>query len=237
MYPHWKGFFYPQELPQSKWLEFYSSHFRAVEINATFYHSMKKETFLKWRETVGQNFVFAIKGNRYITHIKRLKSCEEELGKFFAAAEGLNSSKRIPSPSLNVILWQLPPGFQYNNITIQQFNNFLKILPKNWRQAFEFRNESWLDPAVYKVLQKFNAAVVFQDYPDWPISEEITADFVYIRLHGKEGLYSSSYSPEDLEEWGRKIKSWRKTKDIYVFFNNDALGYAVENAKTLSAIL
>jgi len=145
------------------------------------------------------------------------------------------SSKRVPLPCSDVVLWQLPPGFKANP---ERLEEFLKILPKEWRQAFEFRHESWLNDEVFKLLKSFKGAVVFQDYPDWPRTEEITADFIYLRFHGKTGLYSSCYSKKDLKAWAEKINQWkRKRLDAYVYFNNDALGYAVENAKALGALV
>lgn len=144
-------------------------------------------------------------------------------------------TSRQPSPRLHdVILWQLPPGMAFDKLRLKKF---LAVLPQNWRHAFEFRNDSWLNDEVFKLLKLFKAGIVFQDYPDWPITEEITADFIYLRFHGKTGLYSSCYSKKDLKAWAEKINQWkRKGLDVYAYFNNDALGHAVENARTLEAL-
>jgi uncharacterized protein YecE (DUF72 family) len=298
-YPHWRGHFYPQDLAKSEWLLYYKKYFDTVEINATFYRQIKKETLANWRKMVGENFVFALKGNRFISHIKRLKNCQEEVGKFFEVAGGLlktraplfsetraggggkskqstpslsdlpirslgdkadtnltadhyfersekqgsptkvggsYSSKRVPSSfSLNIILWQLPPGMKADT---QRLDNFLKILPADWRYAFEFRNTSWLKEKIFKILEKYKAAVVFQDYPQWPITERITADFVYLRFHGRQALYSSCYTKKELTDWAKRIQDWlAQGLDVYAYFNNDALGYAVENAKRLVKLL
>jgi len=273
-YPHWgEGVFYPQGLPQAKWFEYYCQHFKTVELNVSFYRLPKKEVFAGWRRKAGEKFVFSVKGNRYITHIKRLKDCREAVERFFEVVEGLrigaevgcrlsessNASvpaalglgirpapfragssediaSRQPSPRhRDVVLWQLPPQMKASQ---ERLESFLKILPQGWRHAFEFRHESWLNDEVFKLLKSFKAAVVFQDYPDWPITEEITADFIYLRFHGKTGLYSSCYSKKDLKAWAEKINQWkRKRLDAYVYFNNDALGYAVENAKALGALV
>lgn len=152
-------------------------------------------------------------------------------------------ASRQPSPRLHdVILWQLPPGFKANPERLEEFllhlRGGLRHLGGEWGHAFEFRHESWLDKKIYKILEKHNSAVVFQDYPDWPITEEITADFIYLRFHGKTSLYSSCYSKKELGKWAEKIKQWkRKGLDIYAYFNNDALGHAAENAKALKALV
>jgi len=142
----------------------------------------------------------------------------------------------------NVVLWQLPPGMKANPERLEEFllhlRGVLIHLGGEWGHAFEFRHESWLDKKIYKILEKHNSAVVFQDYPDWPRTEEITADFIYLRFHGKTGLYSSCYSKKDLKEWAEKINQWkRKGWDVYAYFNNDALRHAVENAKALKALV
>ncbi len=231
-YPHWgKGVFYPKGLSPTKWFEYYCQYFKTVELNVSFYRLPKKETFQGWRKRAGKDFVFSVKGSRYITHIKRLKDCQERLKRFFEAAEplgGLTSREVRPH---RVVLWQLPPRFKANP---ERLAEFLRLLPKEWRHAFEFRDESWLMGGVYKLLKKHKAAVVFQDNPSWPITDEITTDFVYLRFHGRTQLYSSCYTKKELREWVKKIKNWQKKGiDCYAFFNNDALGYAVENAQTL----
>lgn len=228
-YPHWgKGIFYPQNLPQSKWFEYYCQHSDTVELNVSFYRLPKKETFVSWRKRAGKKFVFSVKGSRYITHIKRLKDCQKPVKRFFQNANGIKNKK-------DVVLWQLPPRFKAN---IERLNEFLKILPNGWRHAFEFRDLTWLTAKVYELLRKHNAAIVFQDYPDWPIAEEVTADFVYLRFHGKTHLYTSCYTKKDLEGWVKKVREWiKKDLDVYAYFNNDALGYAIENARDLKRML
>jgi len=265
-YPHWRGNFYPQDLPQSEWFLYYTKYFDTVEINTTFYRQVKKETFVKWRKIAGKNFVFALKGNRFITHIKKLKDCQKEVERFFEAAESVRvlrsltrnfdsvsdslakkhpllnddhrrsqckTSQNLVSShySLDAILWQLPPGMAFDKLRLKKF---LAILPKTFRHAFEFRNESWLVEEVFSLLKEFKVAVVFQDYPHWPLTQEVTADFVYLRFHGHRSLYSSCYTKKELSIWAEKIKNWLgQGIDVYAYFNNDALGYAVENAKTL----
>ena len=253
-YPHWgKGVFYPRSLTQAKWFEYYCQHFETVELNVSFYRLPKKKTFVGWRQRAGKDFVFAVKGSRYITHIKKLKECREPVKKFFKAASpllgGLTSWEVRPR---QVMLWQLPPRFKAN---VERLSDFLQFLPhfwtepqaqhhsgsvkhRGWRHAFEFRDKSWLNREVYKLLRKYNAAVVFQENPGWPITEKITADFVYLRFHGRAHLYSSCYTENELRNWAKKIKSWQKKGlDCFAYFNNDALGYAVENAQKLRQLV
>jgi len=228
MYRHWKEAFYPQGLPQREWFLYYVKQFDTVELNVSFYRLPKKETFVSWRKKAGKKFVFSVKGSRYITHIKRLKDCQKPVKTFFKNASGIKNKN-------DVVLWQLPPRFKEN---IERLSQFLKVLPKDWRHAFEFRDSTWLTAKVYELLRKHNAAIVFQDYPDWPIAEKITADFVYLRFHGKTHLYTSCYTEKELKNWAEKIKGWReKGLDCYAYFNNDALGYAIENARDLKKML
>ena len=135
----------------------------------------------------------------------------------------------------NIILWQLPPSLKFDE---ERLKNFLAILPKNWRHAFEFRHSDWGRKETWEILQRHKAAVVFQDFPEWPIFEEVTAPFVYLRFHGKESLYSSCYTEKELKSWAEKIKNWQKRGlDVYAYFNNDALGHAVKNAKKLERLV
>lgn len=227
-YDHWKGVFYPQNLPQKDWLGYYTKYFDTVEVNATFYHLMKVETFKKWRNIVGPNFTFAIKGSRFITHIKRLKNCQEEVIRFLNELKGLKGKK-------NVILWQLPPQMKVDS---QRLISFLQILPKTFRHAFEFRDKSWLDLPIYSLLKDYKCALVIQDSPYWPPAEVVTTDFVYLRFHGRESLYASCYSREELDLWAEKVKQWNKENfDVYGYFNNDSEGYAIKNAGTLKKLL
>lgn len=228
-YPHWgKGVFYPQDLPQIKWFEYYCQHFKTVELNVSFYRLPKKETFVGWRKRAGESFIFAVKGSRYITHIKKLKECKEPIKRFFENANGIKNGS-------NIVLWQLPPRFKVN---LERLTEFLKPLPSGFRHAFEFRDKSWLAGEVYKILKKHKAAIVFQDNPGWPITEEVTTDFVYLRFHGRTHLYSSCYTENELKDWAKKIRSWQKKGlDCYAYFNNDALGHAIENAQKLRQLV
>ncbi len=233
-YPHWRPTFYPENLPQSKWFSFYCRYFNTVEINNSFYRLPKNKVFENWKKTAGNNFVFSVKGSRFITHIKKLKNCEQAVENFFEAANSLNSKKRSTHPQ-NLVLWQLPPQFKNN---YPRLKKFLRILPKNWRHAFEFRSPTWLNPRTLGLLKNYGMAIVFQDQPGWPQTQKVIADFVYLRFHGSASLYSSNYSRPKLSSLAKKIKFWLGEKlGVYAYFNNDAHGYAVNNAKTLKKLI
>ncbi len=225
-YPHWKSLFYPESLPQKDWFAYYCQNFSTVEINSTFYHLPKKETFASWRKIAGKKFTFSIKGNRYLTHLKRLLSCQAPVKNFFEALEELGSGL-----GKEVVLWQLPPKMPFDGLRLKKF---LKILPKKHRFAFEFRNSSWINEKTFKILKQFEVALVFQDYSQWPVTCQVTTDFVYLRFHGKTSLYSSCYTEKELKFWAEKVRGWKnRGLDVYAYFNNDALGYAVKNAQQL----
>ncbi|HIE43787.1 MAG TPA: DUF72 domain-containing protein, partial [Candidatus Omnitrophica bacterium] len=198
-YAHWAdGVFYPPELSPRKWLEFYSHHFDTVELNVTFYRLPKKKTFLNWYERTTSGFYFVIKGNRFITHIKRLKDCEGPLELFFSAAEGLKDK-------LKVVLWQMPPSLKVDIKKLEDFAEMLtEIGPKNVRHSFEFRDKSWFNDGVYSVLERYNSALCIADSPRWPSAKILTADFVYVRFHGGRILYRSNYSNEELGNWAEE---------------------------------
>lgn len=234
-YSYWKGVFYPPDLPQSKWLEFYARQFQAVEINASFYHQMSRKIYEGWAKRTPQDFLFTVKGSRFITHIKRLKDCQEPVKRFLESVGGLGEK-------LGVILWQLPPRWAFDKLKLEKFLEDFRVSSEKFRvsvsQAFEFRDKSWLNEKVYAILREHNAALVIQDSPNWPTEEVITADFTYLRFHGRDSLYGSCYNKKEIEEWAGKIKKWQnKGLDVYAFFNNDAHGYAVRNARELKELI
>lgn len=232
-YPHWwRGVFYPSDLPQRKWLEFYAQHFNTVELNVTFYRLPKKEIFEGWYKRTPKDFSFAIKGSRFITHIKRLKDCREPLSLLLDNASPLKEK-------LGVVLWQLSPQFHFDKERLEQFCVLLSTLPrsKSLRHAFEFRNPSWFCQEVFQILEEFRFSLCLAHGSGLPYIEKITAEFIYLRLHGGEILYGSNYSDKELKEWADKIDGWRKKgRDVFVYFNNDAYGFAVKNGLTLKNI-
>jgi uncharacterized protein YecE (DUF72 family) len=233
-YRHWwNGVFYPRELPQKRWLEFYSQFFDTVELNISFYRLPERKTFEGWYQRTPEDFLFSIKGSRFITHIKRLKDCQEPLEVFFDRAQGLKEKAEV-------ILWQLPPSFRLN---IQRVGEFCRLLTdlfgsKPVRQVFEFRDASWFCPEIYGLLEEHNFSLCLAHSPALSSVERRTADFVYIRFHGGESTYASNYSEGEIRDWSERIKGWfGEGLDVYAYFNNDAFGFAVQNALTLKELL
>ncbi len=224
-YKHWRGVFYPEDLPQSKWLGFYAKHFSTVEINNSFYRLPKRETFKSWKDKTPSGFVFAVKASRYITHVKKLKDVDEAWERFFYNALALGEK-------LGPVLFQFPASWHAN---AERLAGFLSILPDGYRYAFEFRNESWFNDGIYSLLEKKKAALAIADSPQWPLVLETTAPFTFIRMHGGRILYASDYSAKELSEWAQKVAGYLNRRlDVYVYFNNDAHGYAVKNARQLT---
>ena len=228
VYPHWRGVFYPPKLPQSKWLDFYTGHFPTVELNNSFYRLPSEQAFAKWRDTSPDGFVYAVKVSRFITHIKRLKNVEEPIETFLSRARHLNEK-------LGPLLYQLPPNMHRND---ERLDAFLSLLRGGLRHVVEFRHESWLDEGVFNILRRHNVGFCVFDMPGLPCPLMATADFAYIRFHGSSGLYFSCYSDEELEGWARKISALAKKLDtVYIYFNNDAEGFAIRNARSLAQCL
>jgi len=264
-YKHWREVFYPKGLSQKNWLSFYAKYFDTVEINATFYGNFKKNVFENWAGEVPDNFQFCLKGPRFITHVKRLKTVEDSISIFFENAIGLGEK-------LNIILWQFPKSFKMNEENLARLESFLSILPNSIkchqilkhpksasydvaaqvqsdnriiRHAFEFREGSWFTKQIYQLLNKYKAGFVIPDSPQFQFStlnlaSHLTSgklEFYYIRFHGSSELYSSEYTKEELKNWSLKIKKMLKKGDVYCYFNNDAQGFAVKNAMELKEIL
>ena len=227
-YGHWVGRFYPAGLKSNNWLSYYSREFNTVEINSSFYHLPKLQTFINWKKNTGADFLFSVKVSRYITHIKRFIDCKEALERLFTAAKELGEK-------LGPFLFQLPPSLNKDKSRLEKF---LRILPGKYKFAFEFRNESWFTRDIYNLLKSAGCAIVISSSPRFPYVEEITTDFCYIRMHGPGDLYSSCYSEDELGKIALLIKkNLKKNIENYVYFNNDAEGYAIENARTLIEIV
>jgi uncharacterized protein YecE (DUF72 family) len=230
-YFHWYGVFYPETLKQDKFLEYYSKFFDTVELNVTFYRLPEKKVFRGWYERTPQDFYFTVKASRTITHVKKLKSCEDAVTKFFDRIKELREK-------VGVILWQLPPSWKRDVIRLESFCTLLYEKFSSHRHVFEFRHQSWCCDDVYKILKRCNFGFCIADSPYWPLVEKVTADFAYLRFHGSEALYASNYSISELKHWARKIKDWlRDGVSVYAYFNNDAEGYAVKNALTLKELV
>jgi uncharacterized protein YecE (DUF72 family) len=227
-YEHWRGIFYPEKLPKTKWLEFYAGQFTTVELNNSFYRLPSEAAFAAWRDSTPANFTFAVKVSRFITHIKRLKDTGEAVDKFITRA-------KILGDKLGPLLYQLPPSMHRND---ERLESFLSTLPRGLKHVFEFRHQSWLDKEVFQILYKYNTGFCVFDMPSVSCPLVATADFAYIRFHGSTGLYSSCYSDEELASWAKRLVNLaRNLKAIYIYFNNDAEAFAVENAITLGTYL
>jgi uncharacterized protein YecE (DUF72 family) len=223
-YDHWRGLYYPEGLAKSKWLQFYARQFATVELNNSFYRLPSEKAFTTWRESSPDNFVFAVKVSRYITHIKRLKNLDSAVENFLSRACFLENK-------LGPLLYQLPPNMRRNDEVLE---NFLSSLPQEYQHVVEFRHESWLDDSVFHILQRYSAGLCVFDMPGFSCPLVATADFAYIRFHGSESMYSSCYSDEELYQWAERIaRLGENVKVVYIYFNNDAEAFAVKNALTL----
>ena len=270
-YPGWRGVFYPAGLAHRRELEYASGLMRSIEINGSFYSLQRPSSFEKWYEQTPDDFVFAVKGGRFITHMKKLLNVETALANFFASGV-LRLGKK-----LGPVLWQFPPQL---SLIPDRFRTFLELLPKThaeaaklaertsiplldrvWteavhegtiRHAFEIRHPSFMTSEFMDLLASYNAAFVQADTAGkWPYAEDLTADFVYVRLHGAQQLYTSGYSDEELDWWAGRIRSWsrgrdprratkvltsradHRSRDVYVYFDNDAKVHAPFDALRL----
>jgi uncharacterized protein YecE (DUF72 family) len=227
-YKHWLKTFYPEGIKSGNQLAYYSSFFDSVEINNSFYALPTPERFGKWKLTVPQDFLFSVKASRYITHMKKLKGGG-------AIAETFFSSLSTLKEKLGPILFQLPPGF---NINYQRLEIFLKEIPRKYRYAFEFRNETWYDENILALLRKFNCAFCIYELAGHQSPKEVTTDFVYVRLHGPEDKYAGNYSQQTLELWANDCRAWvARGKDVFIYFDNDQHAFAVHNAIALKRLL
>jgi uncharacterized protein YecE (DUF72 family) len=227
-YQHWLGAFYPERTPASKMLAYYVQHFDTVELNNSFYHLPKQPALESWRDSTPAGFLFAAKGSRFLTHMKKLKDAQIGLGRFLDAVETLGAK-------LGPILFQLPPNWE---VDAARLRSFLEILPGSHRYAFEFRNPTWEHPEIYRLLSEYRAANCLFNLAGYQSPLEVTTDLVYLRLHGPGGKYQGSYSEEALRVWAGRIRQWRaEGRQIYVYFDNDDAGYAAHNALRLKQLI
>jgi uncharacterized protein YecE (DUF72 family) len=252
-YEGWRGVFYPKGLAQHRELEFASREMPTIEINGTHYSLQRPECFADWYDATPPDFVFAIKGSRFITHMKRLNDIEKPLANFFA--QGIFNLREKIGP----FLWQFPPNFHFKP---EKLEPFLEMLPRDLeaalalarrrdyrlkgrarlaidenrplRHCMEIRHDTFCSPAFYRLLRKHDVALVVADTAGkWPLLEEQTSDFVYVRLHGDIKLYVSGYSDEALDGWAERIGRWSARRDVYVYFDNDAKVHAPFDAGRL----
>jgi uncharacterized protein YecE (DUF72 family) len=227
-YKHWKGPFYPEKLPGSKMLDYYTRHFDTVELNSTFYRLPLETGLDNWRESTPRNFCFAAKGSRFITHMKKLADPELAVSRYFERVDRLGRK-------LGPIVFQLPPWWEVNS---ERLEAFLEALPPRHRYAFELRNATWHTPEILRLLRKHNAAFCIFEIAGFHSACEVTADFTYIRLHGPGGAYQGSYPRETLRRWADRLRAWsRDLRAIHIYFDNDQAAYAVENALELKRMV
>ena len=223
-YKDWKGSFYPKDIPQKKWLEYYSSIFNTVEVNNTFYRLPKETTVENWKNTVPPGFNFTLKGSRYVTQMKKLIEIEDSVKTFEEVAAVLKSK-------LSCILWQLPPSLHRDD---ERLENFCKNLKPSNKNVIEFRHTSWFNTTTYDILKNYNISFCSISTPDFPEDMIITNEVGYVRFHGKaKNWYDYDYSQNELKEWHQKIKDCG-AKEVYVYFNNDIAAKAPKNAKQLN---
>ncbi len=275
-YPPWRGTFYPDDLPQRRELEYASRHFSTIEINGSFYSLQRPEFYARWRDETPDGFLFSVKAPRYITHMLRLRDCDTALANFFASGIANLGAKLGP------ILWQLPPTFRFD---LALLDDFLSKLPRDTdaasafarrrsekvkgrarlvygecrplRHALEIRHETFVDERFVELLRRHRVALVVADTAGrWPLVEDLTADFVYARLHGDEVLYVSGYGDVALDAWAKRFIAWSEGgapedarcisrtpgepcagRDVFCYFDNDAKVMAPRDAQAITRML
>jgi uncharacterized protein YecE (DUF72 family) len=229
VYRAWREHLYA-DAPMRRWLQIASSTFGALEINGTFYTQVKRETFERWYDETPEGFRFALKGHRFVTHYKRLRDCRDSVILLRDQAAGLREK-------LAAVVWQLPASFARADERLDDFLVALRAWP-SVRHSLELRHRSWFVPEIAERLRAAGVSVCMSDAPDFPLWREVTTDLVYVRLHGHTRKYASSYSGASLRRWCEDIQGWiAEGRDVHVYFDNDAEGAAVHNAKTLIALV
>ncbi|MBC9733162.1 DUF72 domain-containing protein [Nocardioides marmotae] len=253
-YAGWRGDFYPRGLVQRRELAYAAERLTSIEVNGSFYSLQRPTSYAAWRDQTPDDFVFAVKGGRYITHLKRLRDVDTALANFLA------SGVLALGPKLGPLLWQLPERLAFDAALV---DDFLSLLPRTTteaaalaaghddkvpedraltvadaerplRHALEFRSETWCTEEAFDLLRRHGVACVVADTARrFPMPEQVTADHVYVRLHGDTELYASGYSPAALDRWAEKCRGWAEHGDVYVYFDNDAKGYAPHDAVAL----
>lgn len=222
-YAHWRETFYPRDLPQSRWLEYYATKFDTVEINNTFYRLPEAQTFAAWKRRAPSGFVYAVKASRFLTHMKKLKEPDEPLRRFFTRARHLRDA-------LGPVLYQLPPRWPLN---LERLEAFLRLLPRRRRHAIECRDPSWYTDAVFARLERYGVALCLHDMHGSASGMLAVGPFVYVRFHGVQ-KYSGRYSEQTLDRWAEWLaERSRAGAPVYAYFNNDTGGHAPRDAVRL----
>lgn len=227
-YRHWRGIFYPQDLPAKRWFDHYAQTFDTVEINNSFYRLPPPDTFAKWRDQAPPGFVYAVKANRFITQARKLKDCAEPIARMMAPVRQLGRT-------LGPILYQLPPRFRIN---LARLEAFLSLLPKDLTHVFEFRDKSWLSDEAFALLDRHGASFCVHDMPGLVTPRVTAGPIAYVRFHGGEGKYWGRYADERLLSWADwMVGQARAGRDVWAYFNNDIEGHAVQDALTLRSMV
>jgi uncharacterized protein YecE (DUF72 family) len=233
-YRHWKGEFYPEDLPRKAWLSFYADHFNALELNTTFYRLPRPAAVSGWAETAPRGFRFCTKMSRYITQMKKLLDPEESLQRYFDTIVGLGKTA-------GPVLIQLPPTLPFHRERVVHFFRLLKQEYSHYRFALEVRHASWLAEESLSLMRDYKIAFVIAEAADkdrFPYAEHVTARHIYVRFHGPAQLYASPYSRDQLAYYAGRFTEWSdQGHTIYAFFNNDGNGYAVQNALSLMEMI
>jgi uncharacterized protein YecE (DUF72 family) len=227
VYQHWRGLFYPADLPAKRWFEFYADEFDTVEIYHSFSRLPKPETFDAWRRQTPDGFRYAVKAQRYVTQATKLKDGEETVPRIMSPIRHLG-------PTLGPVLYQLPPRFKLN---LERLDSFLRVVPKDVTNVFEFRDPSWYDDAMFALLERHGASFVAHDMPGSKSPRLAVGPIAYARFHGGTGKYSGRYPDKVLTEWADWIAGQvREGRPVWAYFNNDAHAHAIHDAQTLRAM-
>jgi uncharacterized protein YecE (DUF72 family) len=234
-YPEWRGGYYPKGLPQRGQLEYLAGRLSTVELNGSFYRLQRPAGYRSWYERTPAHFVFAVKGHRFVTHVRRLKDPAEPLANF------LGSGVLELGNKLGPLLWQLPPGLRFDPPLVRDFLTALDTATaatgRSLRHAIEVRDPTFRDQRFYDLLAEHNVALVRADTAGrWPYIEQDTADFTYARLHGATELYVSDYDATEVASWADKVRTWTEQGDVYLYFDNTAFGAAPWNAELLAEL-
>jgi len=231
-YRHWKGVFYPHDMPARLWLEFYARSFDCTELNASFYRLPSESMVEGWMRRTPDDFRFSVKTNRMVTHRRRLRNVEADIDAFMQRFAPLQ-------PKIGPVLVQTPPSLAWDRDTVEAFLDLLTTRYPHYRYAVEPRHDSWFENESLDLLRRYRLALVIADSGRrFPSREVAVTDFVYIRFHGPSGLYTSCYTTEMLASWAERIREWeREGRDVWAFFNNDVGGHAVRNALELRHLL
>jgi uncharacterized protein YecE (DUF72 family) len=228
-YDSWRGPFFPDRLPIKNQFQYYTSQFATAELNGVFYRTPTQQAVLSWRDQTGDDFVFAWKASKFITHWKRLSE------KSVNSLELLEDRVSLLGAKAGPILFQLPPNFHAD---ADRLASFLTLLSKKRRYSFEFRHPSWYAPQILRLLSERNIALCLSDHHDAPAPWKRTADFVYVRGHGPGGRYKGHYRTEVLRSWAKRITGWKKQGcDVFVYFDNDQKSAAPADALKLRRLL